>query len=289
MSTTNLFELTLCNMKRLNAFTKMCEAISAHSDTAQFKLKKTGLFIDITDCENLCTVECRIPDKIFQCVHFSNPKTDRWCTKIQLEHFNFELRRALRMKETVTFFADPDQPDVLKLRTTEHTLTIKSTNHRPRVYHIVSIREFIAKSSTVAHFRLLNAELVKIINVQCVISGNHGGVGELRIKPEGGDRCTISFHLRSNCAANMDCTIHTHKTSAVAPVVKMPAQELVIKYFLMYLKRSQGLFAVPQDLTHFYVSEKGMMLQTEANDTHDTMSAVVFIPDISAIDLDSYV
>lgn len=282
---TTIFEASLTNLRRLNTLTKQCEAIAVFSDTAIFKVRKTGIYVGLTDCENLCGVECRIPDKALQCIQFTDPKCDRWCTKILLEHFTSELRRALRSKQPIVFTADESNPLILKIRMPDHTTPIKSTLHRPRVFRKTSTNKFIKDSQHVAQFRILNAELMKIINVQCVASGNHGGVGQLRIVPDG-ERCLIEFMLHGNCAAKVRFGIHTHRGSAFAPMVQIPTQTIHIHYFLMFLKRSQGLFHTAHEFTHFYVSEQGMMLKIESS---DALSTVIFTPDIQNVDLNSFV
>jgi hypothetical protein len=281
-----IFEMVLSNMKRLNHLTKICEAICNHSDTAQIKVKKSGAYIDITDSESFCAVECRIPDKTFQYLQWNDTRSDRWSTKVLLDHLTSELRRAARMKQTVTLFAETTQPDILKIRSVEHTLSIKSTNHRPRLFRVLSTHKFIQQCPEYAHFRLLNAEWTKLINVQCVMSGNHGGVAEMGLEPLPDGRARIWFSIMGHCGSSAEMTIHTHKGSAIAPVVQLPPATIRIRYFLTYLKRCQGLFHSPQDLTHAYLSPAGMLLQTESG---ETMSTVVFISDVQGVDLDSFV
>lgn len=283
----DLFELTLSNMKRLNNVTKMCESINSHSDTALIKVKAGGVYIRLTDFENFCGTECRIPSKVFQYFHMGT--TTQWSGKILLDHLTAELRRATRMKQTVTFHVEATQPDILKVRSVHHNLAIKSTNHRPRVFHPISVEEFVSQNPEYGHFRILNAELQKIINLQCVMSGNHGGVSRLIMTPVGINQTDVVFSLVGDCGASAVINIHTHEKSAVVPVHRRPTKPIELMYFLAYLKRSQNMFSAATDLTHIYVSSKGMLIKTESKDIQDPLTAMVFIADISKVDLDSYV
>lgn len=282
-----LFELTLSNMKRLNNVTKMCEAINSHSDTALVKVTSEGVYIRLTDFESFCSSEIRIPSKVFQYYHMA---TEQWSGKILLDHLTTELRRLTRMKQTVTFHVEASQPDILKARSVHHNMAVKSTNHRPRVFWKASVQDFIAADPEYGHFRILNAELQKIINVQCVMSGNHGGVARLLIAPvEQTNQTKVVFSLFGDCGASAEINILTHEKSAVVPVHRRPSKPIEVMYFLSYLKRSQNLFTAGNDLTHMYVSSKGILIKTESKDVQDPLTAFVLISNIAPVDLDSYV
>jgi hypothetical protein len=301
---TFLFELNFWDIRTLIAFIKTCEAMNVHSDTAMIKIKKRGVYILISDPESHCCLETRLTENIADVLTMNCPQ---FTAKILLDSFTGILRKIVRNKHGAVLYAVPEQPHVLLVREVvgqnhKHieSYTVESTEHRARVYYIISTNEFRTKSENYIQFRIPNIELNKIISSQAIISGNCGGVGELIIIPEPNtplpntltsstsrdtNRCTIQFFLHNNSGQKGGTKIHTHAKAESVPVLHAPQQPIHTKYFLTYLKRSQNLFSNPLDMITMYVSNHGILLQTDTKDNH---SSVVFIADISKEDLNSY-
>jgi hypothetical protein len=291
---TFLFELNFYDIRSLIAFIKTCEAMNVHSDTAIIKIKKRGVYILLSDPESLCCLETRLTENIADVLTINCPQ---FTAKILLDSLSSILRKIVRNKHCAVLYALPDQPQVLMVRevvgqTHKHveSYTVESTEHRARVYYIISTNEFRTKSENYIQFRIPNIELNKIISSQAIISGNSGGVGEMIITPLPNNsletnRCTIQFFLHNNSGQKGGTKIHTHAKAESVPVLHAPHQLIHTKYFLTYLKRSQNLFSNPLDMITMYASNQGILLQTDTKDNH---SSVVFIADISKEDLSSY-
>jgi len=295
-----LFELSFRDQRKLSAFIKTCEAMSVHSDTALLKVKKRGVYILLSDSESLCCLETRLTDNLqgmlkIYCKEYS--------VKILLDSLTDILRQILKNKHSAIICCDAEQPKILLVREVigqSHKVvashSVVGIEHRARVYHIISTNQFRQKSKDYVQFRIPNIELNKIITMQAILSGNNGGIGELIITPIPDDddinntitpnnRCDIQFFIQNNSGGKGGVTIHTHTTAETVPVQSLPKHRIHTKYFLTYLKRSQNLFSTPTDLVTMYVSEKGILIQTDSKDHH---SVVIFVSDIADEDLESY-
>jgi len=293
-----LFELSFRDQRKLNAFIKTCEAMSVHSDTALLKVNKRGVYILLSDFESLCCLEVRLTDNIQGMLKIY---CKEYTVKILLDSLTNILRQVAKNKHSAILCSDVETPKILLVREVvgqSHrliaTYPVTSTEHRARVYHVISTRQFRKKSKNYVQFRIPNVELNKIITMQSIISGNNGGVGELIITPIPDDekdlnlpknRCDIRFFMNNNSGGKGGVTIHTHMAAETVPIQNIPLNPIHSKYFLTYLKRSQNLFTTPLDLVTIYVSERGILIQTDSKDNH---SVVIFIADVSDEDMDSY-
>jgi len=285
-----LFELAFREGKRLAAFVKTCEAMYNQSDTALFKVKPKGLYILLTDFESLCCLETRLLDTGKGMLKMN---CTEYTVKVMLDSFISVLRKILKNKHSALLSAEDESPYVLQIREvvgvtnkTVETYTVESAEHRARVYHILSTNTFRQQANHYVQFRLPVAEFNKLITMQCIISGNCGGVGEMVVTPAASSElCSIRLHVRNQAGMHGGVTLHTHAKAPSAPLLHRPEQAFQLQYFLTYLKRSQNLFSCPTDFLTVYASDKGLLLQTDVKDGH---CVVIFLADISHEDLDSY-
>lgn len=285
-----LFELAFREGKRLAAFVKTCEAMYNQSDTALFKVKPKGLYIMLTDFESLCCLETRLLDTGKGMLQLHCPE---YTVKILLDSLIAILRKILKNKHMAVLSAAADEPYTLRVaevagasHKTLESYTVDTAEHRARVYHVLSTNAFRQQSQNYVQFRVPYAEFNKLITMQCIVSGNCGGVGEIAVTPVAMERCQIRFHVRNQAGMHGGVTLHTHAQAPSAPLLHRPDHGFQLKYFLTYLKRSQNLFTSPTtDFLTIYASEKGLLLQTDVKDGH---CVVVFIADVSSEDLDSY-
>lgn len=277
------FKFAFNDSRKLNAFIKNCESLCSHSDTALFKVKKRGVYILLTDFESKCVVETRITD---QSDNIMVLKTKEFTAKILLDSLVNELRKCLRNKRNVYIYGvDDNLLKIKEISSNSKEISIKSTEHRIRVFHILSTREFINKSETYAEFKILNIEFNKIITTQAILSGINGGVGTLIVEPIDDTNCEIIFSLRNNGGSYGKIKIHTSTESEDVPVLKLPTKRIEITYLLTYLKRSQNLLSFPTDFVTIYVSNVGILLHTGIK---DGISTLIFTPHIKE-SLSSYV
>jgi hypothetical protein len=214
--------------------------------------------------------------------------TKEFSAKILLDSLVEEMKKSCRNKRNIVIIGESGH--VLKVQevnanqTRGEIRTIESTEHRMRVYHIVSTREFVKKSEHYIQFRIMNTEFNKIVTTQAILSGINGGVGKLCIEPSGNE-CKIIFSLVNDGGSFGKITIHTSTTSEDVKVYHMPKRKIEISYLLTYLKRSQNMLNFPTDYVTVYVSEKGLILHT---DMKDGLCTVLYTHDVSTIDLTSY-
>lgn len=288
-----LFELAFRDWKRLSAFVKTCESTVTHSDTAMFKVKPKGVYVMLTDFESMCCVEVRLMDMTKTMLKMNSPEVS---VKIMLDSFVAALRKVLKNKHSAIVYVEDDDPYTLQINEVvgqtnklveQHR--IESAEHRPRVYHILSTNGFKQKSKSYVQFKIPNSEFNKIITTQCIGSGNCGGVGEISAIPSPSSvspgAVKIRFSVRNSGGMATSLTIHTNLKALTIPLQNCPTSAVQMRYCLTYLKRSQNLFANPSDHVNVYISDLGMILQTEIKDNH---SVVVFIADVSNEDMDSY-
>lgn len=290
--------------RKLGTFVKMCEALFVHSDTALFKVKKNVIYVNVTDFESMCSAEGRVvksPDD-----SWTVPE-EEFTSKILLDSLISELKRAIRNKQLVTIRGE--HPHILKIvasyskqfhqksscidkRIHEHSQqncsekVVVSTEHRIRVFHIVSRRSFVSKSGNYASFRIVNSEFNKIITMKAIVSGVSGGVASISILPTNSTECKLIFYVKSNSGTTGKLTISTSsKSTDEVKMLNVPKESINMQYLLSYIKRSQNMMAVPAEFTTVYVSNKGIMLETESK---DGISIVLFTNSLEGVDLDSY-
>ena len=293
------FELYFRDSRKLNAFIKTCEALSVQSDTALFKVKSRGVYILLTDFESFSCSEARMTEEIQS---FFKIYCKEFTAKILLDSLSNILRQILKNKRHALVWgemptSDQTSPPLLQVKELSPQkkkimgqYTVESTEHRARVYHVISTKQFRQKSKEYVQFRLVNQEFNKLITMQAILSGSNGGVGVLRATPSqtktGEPRLLIRFYIENQSGGYGFTTIHTYPGSDVVPVIRMPSSVVETRYLVTFLKRAQNLFTVPSDYVTLYVSEKGILVQTDTKDHH---SVVLCIADISNIDLGSYV
>lgn len=278
-----LFELTLKDHKRVSALIKTCETACSLSDTAMIKIKPKGLYIMLTDMESFSCLEIRMLDMPASTLRLH---ASEYTVKIILDSFVNILRTIQKHKHTAVIVADHETPLTLQIRQVNpatskvvESHSVESAEHRARVFHVSSTTAFRANAEY-SEFRIPSVELNKIITMQCIISGNSGGVGEINVK--GND---IQFYVKNGGGMGGGVTIHGNTRSTTVPILHSPAETIHTKYLLTYLKRAQNLFSNPSDNVTIYVSKKGFLLQTDIRDGH---SVLVFIADVSNEDLQSY-
>ncbi len=290
------FELVLREPRKLNAFIKTCEAMTIHSDTALFKVKKRGVYILLTDFESLCCLEMRLTENLKGILKLDCPEH---AVKILLDSLTNILRKISKNKHSALLYSDETEPHLLKVKECQANTVIEvhqveSTAHRARVFYLLSTKQFQLKSNdNYLQFRIPNVEFNKIITMQTILSGNNGGVGQIHVQlvpDEVGrpnQRCSIKFLTRNGSGALGGVTIHTRAgdTSVSVPVQHLPTRAFEMTYLLSYLKRSQIFCSVLTESVTVYVSPLGMIVQTDQKENH---SIVVFMSDVSHVDLGSF-
>ena len=285
-----LFELILRDHRKLNAFVRTCDGLCVHSDTALFKVKRKGVYIMLTDYESFCCVEARITDNLSQIL---KTYTKEFTTKIRLDSLVEILKRIDRAKNIAMICATQlNELRVLEILTVNGQIigeyVVESTEHRDRVFHILSSREFQNITSNYVQFRIMNIELNRIITMLAIGSGINGGVCTFTAEPDPihPSQCKITFAIRNDGGFMSRLTIHTVNRSDVdVPVQHIPQQGFQTKFFVTYLKKSQNLLHTQTDYVTLYANDKGMLLQTDIKDHH---SVLVFMADLQQEDLSSY-
>lgn len=294
----HLFELILREPRKMNSFIKTCEAMISHSDTALFKVKKRGVYILLTDFEGFCCLELRFTENLKGLLKLD---CEEYSVKILLDSLTNILKKVAKNKHCAVVYSEDTQPDVLLVKEctapTSAAIelhTVESTEHRPRAYYLMSTKHFQQKAQgAFLQFRILNAEFNKLITMQTILSGNNGGIGKISVElvpDEDGrpkDRCQIKFSTRNGAGADGHVKIHTRANdpNISVPVQHLPARSFEMTYLITYLKRSQIFCSVPTDYVTLYVSPQGLLIQTDQKEHH---SIVVFITDVSRVDLSSF-
>ena len=218
--------------------------------------------------------------------------------KILLDSLTSILRKIAKNKHSAILYAEHDKPNILQVRelagrAVENQI-VESTEHRARVFYILSTHEFRQKSQDYIQFRIPIIEFNRIITQQSILSGNSGGLAEILVCPIPDEpnmppnRCSIKFSVKNHSGAAGGVTIFTRladDNSVSVPIQHVPLHEIRMKYFLTYLKRSQNLFAIPSDLLTVFISERGLLIQTDAKEHH---SVVIYTCDVSNEDIDSF-
>jgi hypothetical protein len=269
-----LFELVLKD-KKLNCFWKHCEAILCHSDTALFKVKKREICISLLDSEAFCCCDTRMSlkgDKGF--------KFNIECSaKILLGSLVNLLKQSIRLKHSVMLFMTEDRLLQARELPSLDSIVITSVEYRLRNFHITSLKEFLLKSQEAMQFKIINTEFVKIITQLVILSGVSGGIGVLRAEPNG-DQCKLFFEIQSNGGCRGVVDIDASTTTSECTMIVVPSKVIQIHYILTYLKRSQAMMM--SEFTTLFLSEKGLLLQT---DLKDGIKTTVFISAINDVAL----
>jgi hypothetical protein len=285
------FEMIVRDVRKLSYFIKNCEALQSHSDTVLFKAKPKGIFILLTDFEGFCIVETRLKSLSENAIKL---KKEEFNAKILLDSLIEQLKHCVRMKKGAVIRGQDNCLTVSPLTTNIlknalEVFKVKSTEHRPRVYYIVSTRRYVSESDDYIKFKIPNVELNKIITMQAIVSGSNGGVGIITVEPLNSTECVIKFSLKNASGSVATLKISTSTTSEDVLIMRMPAKKIEATYLVTYLKRSHNIFNIPTDLATVYVSAKGLVLHT---DVRDGMSSVMFICNVNEpgkqIDLLSY-
>jgi hypothetical protein len=290
------FDFLFRDLRKLNTFIKTCEALCAHSDTVLIKVKKRGIYLLLTDFESMCIAEARLTK--FTDLNLKL-HVKEFTAKILLDSLITLLRKGFRNKMHVMLFGNNQHQLFVQEVSPMHNNTnvsfspveVASTEHRIRVYHIISTRDFIHKSDDYIKFKIMNTEFNKIITAQAILSGLSGGVAKLHIKPTNSTDAKIIFSLRNNSGSFGKITIHTSTTSEDVPILHMCQKDIDVTYLLTYLKRSQNMLSFPTEYVQVYVSNKGIIIHTELK---DGMCTIVFTINITetpdkTVDLDSFV
>ena len=291
------FELYFRDVRKLSNFIKVCEALSSHSYTALFKAKQKGIYLMLTDFEGMCIIECRItnigPENI-------KLKYKEFTAKILIDSLVEKLRLCVRQKKgalivgghntlKIQMLTPGNLPPAIVNKKQDDYMEVVSSERRPRVYYIMSVREFINSSADYVKFRILNVEFNKLITQQAIMSGTNGGVGKLTVEPHNSTDCTINFSLTNNGGSFSCVTITTHTSSEDVPVLRMPRDKIEVTYLLTYMKRSHNIFNLPNDFVTIYASEKGIILHT---DIKGGICTIVYTCNVSQkgyeVDLNSY-
>lgn len=316
-----LFELKLTNTNVLSSFCKTCEALFLQSDTVMFKVKKRGVYIMLTDSESFCAAEGRLTENVSEMLSLY---CEEFTCKILLNSLTKSLKQIVKKKRGALLYSDTkNQLKVKEINSgvnvqrvhVYNTFTVESTEHRPRVYHILSTNKFrVLSDEYYTCFKMPTAELNKLITAQCIMSGNCGGVGELNVIPVANfnsstttqqtqaqeqeqkdrlltgpsnlkNRVLIEFTIRNQSGNLKKWRIYTHTRSKQVPVLQRSVKHLRVEYFLTYLKRAQSMFTSCSNFVKFHVSHLGIMLETEKRDHH---YVVMFLTNVKDVDKLSY-
>ena len=288
------FELCFRDQRKLANFVKTCEAMIFHSDTALFKVRRGAVYLKLTDFESFCCLETRMTENLHHMLKMSCPK---YSVKILLDSLTNILRKILKNKHTAVLFATEECPLTLQVKELQsagkivESFKVESTEHRPRVYRLLSTNQFKLKSQDYIQFRMPIIEFNKIITAQSILSGSNGGVGELSITPIEDEidsppgRCQVKFFLSNHSGAQGGIIMHSFIGAESVPLQYVPKIPITLKYFITYLKRSQNLFSIPSEMVTIFISDRGILIQTDSRD--NLYSIVIFTPNIADIDLDS--
>ncbi len=269
-----LFEFVLKD-KKLNWFWKHCEAILSHSDTALFKVKKREISISLIDPEGFCCCDTRF------CVKTDTGfKFQKECSaKILLTSLVNMLKQSIRLKHSIMLFMIQDH--ILQVREIPGTdTTITSVEHRERDFHITSLKNFLLKSKEAMQFKIINSEFVKIITQLVILSGVSGGIGIIKAEPYE-NKCKLFFEIQSNGGCRGVVDIDASTTTSECTMIVIPNSVIKIHYILTYLKRSQSMMI--SDYTTLFLSEKGLLLQTDLKDGIKTTVFISAIDDVIAL------
>ncbi len=260
-----------------------------HSDTVMFKVLPSGVYLMLTDSESFCCAEIQLTENIQTMLKLSCPD---FSAKIQLDSLTKILKTIWKRRHTAVLFGEPHEPQVLKVReippltNDDGKFVVEKTEFRARVYYTLSTRVFRENSQNYIKLKMQNGEFNKLLTQLAIISGTHGGIGEIRVWSVPNDkRYKIGFSVKSDSGAEGTIIIHACDTDKTVCVQHAPEHEIHLRYLVTYLKRSQNLLSVQTDYLTMFISDKGLLLTTEPKDHHSVM---IYISDVRGLDLESY-
>ena len=118
---------------------------------------------------------------------------------------------------------------------------VQSTEHRIRIYHILSTREFSVQSDNHTHFSIPNVEFNKIVTAQAIISGSNGGVAKVSVTPTSTTECTICFFIQNNGGAFGKVSIYTSTMSDDVTIHHMPTKPIEVTIFAHIPEEVSGI------------------------------------------------
>lgn len=271
---------------KISSFIHMLDNLMNHSDTAMIKIvKNKGLYILLTDFETMCSVETRY-------VHDANVHVEgaesRLSYKVLLDSLANVLRKVQKNKTNAIIASS--EPYVMQVYETNGngsllaTHAVTSTEHRPRLYYIVSTKVFCQRSQNYCQFQINYSDLNRIINNQCIISGNLGGITTLTVSSSR-QKTDIKFHTKSGSGCQGGITIRSSAACKTTPILHEPSESIHLTFMLTYLKRSQALLNTPGYQCMMYVSNKGLIIQTDPREEPSTLITITSCDDV---DPDSY-
>jgi hypothetical protein len=281
---------------KISSFIHMLENLMNHSDTAMIKIvKNKGLYILLTDFETMCSVETRYVHDSKVHVEGDEP---RLSCKVLLDSLANVLRKIQKNKtNAILASSDPYVMQVYETNSNGSVLTthaVTSTEHRPRLYYIISTKVFCQRSQNYCQFQINYSDLNRIINNQCIISGNLGGITTLTVSSAPslsgvsgarGSAVHIKFHTKSGSGCQGGITIKSSSLCKTTPILHEPSESIHLTFMLTYLKRSQALLATPGYQCMMYVSNKGLIIQTDPREEPSTLITIISCDDV---DPDSY-
>lgn len=299
---TRLFAWHLADTRLLVNFLKTAETITAQSDTALFKVNARGIYIKLTDYESFAALELRLAQEQLR------PHLQTWVpeysVKIRLDSLTELLQAARRRKKRIYICALLNKPERLCVQEMSvqgqkvlRNSLVTSTEHRPRVYHLLSTTQFRRLRPEYAEYTLPNIEFNKLITRLSILNGVQGGVVELTVSPTPTaakpNRVEIKFAIESESPIKGYVKIHTcTQAKTRTNVLHAPKRPVKTRFLLTYLKRCQNLFNVPSNWVHVWCNDHGLMLQTCSRSHNRWHSPVVlFVCDLNRpqpVNLDSY-
>jgi len=260
------FELEFQDMRKGAALLKACECILPFSDTALLKTNEKGLFVSVTDPDSLACAELRFVPKELQ-------TKDEFTAKILLSSLITLIKAARKNKWSLH---GRDQTVYVRQQTSNQA--VDSTSHRARIYHVMSARTFMGKNNDdYLCLHIKSQELQRIITRQVLTAGRNGGISEVHAWPPKGPQghgpiCQthVQFTTFSNLGFNggyckMDLYADEESTS-IARVHHAPTTAIQFRYFISYLRKPCKLFDSAGGDNIWYISNKGMLLESKQRD-----------------------
>lgn len=262
------FQLEFQDMRKGAALLKACECILPFSDTALLKTNEKGLFVSVTDPDSLACAELRFVPKELK-------TKDEFTAKILLSSLITLIKAARKNKwslhgrdQIVHVRQHPQQQ--------QHDQAVESTSHRARIYHVMSARTFMGKNSDdYLCLHIKSQELQRIITRQVLTAGRNGGISEIHAWPpnEGPEplgQTHVQFTTFSNLGfhggyCKMDLYANNESTS-IARVHHAPTTAVQFRYFISYLRKPCKLFDSAGGDNIWYISNKGMLLESKQRD-----------------------
>ncbi len=280
MSSELACELLIKDSGQARAFLKSLEGICFQSDTALFKAKAKGVFVLVTDPDELCASEVRllVSKDVQLSLYFSE-----FSVKVMLESFINHLKTLLNIKRPVHLSGSTDHR--LFIVDGGRKVMVDTAEHRPRTFFVLSSRAFQASAGhKFAKFKILSVELNRIITSHAIISGTNGGETVISVEPSDDTDGVITLATASNVCGTAVTRIKTSSKTRDVPLLCIPSEPVKCKILLTFLKRAFATIASSLDHVTVFLSDHGLMLQTQQKHGIET---VVFVSDTSDMDLGS--